>query len=709
MSRRRVSFARLVCYFIVIALTQPNTAQSYLTGDLYAILGLERGASPADIKRAYRSLSLIYHPDKQRNVDDDEKRKASERFVEIQKAYSTLSDPEAKRTYDLQSFSDATTLNRDSHLTGFNRRGTWDTGSAADGHVQRGGFQQAEMIASETVMLNEKNFDKLVFNRQKPWLVQIYDDTIDSCHRAGPTWEMSARLLNGVAEFGRIHALTSPVLVQRLGSSALFSRPIRRSDLPVIIGIRPNCKHPSCVIRYRGSIKADLLVSYVSEKVLRLPHLPLLPNDQVLSMTADDKVQFVLVTTSTTSVIARYLAMEHKSDVQVVQADFDKDKTFWLKNFGISKAPAMLIIRDFGATVAEDVSSKEKMKEVFTAHRFHRIPKLTASSAAANGCSPDGPQRICFVGIHSRSGVLKQRLKRTLWDTRNEVVARIPSMAGEVSFGWIEGVHNKKFLERFGGGDGEVSLVALIFNEIKPTTVHYDAFAKPDYDKDTIVPWVLRILNANRDDFQEYNMLPSSSLFDETGAHVPSDEIIKALRTDVSDLIEALWYFTLETGALPLLGTIFAIITASWLRRLMTRIQMNNMNHGSQQRQNMKKKVEHQLVDIQGHYLKGKTIYVVTIVTPEPNERFRKLAERFKSEKLLAFVELCQRDVDAFGYSQVFNDPRVKSHVIIWHPSKSKWQSIGDVDDSTQIEQKLDQILNGRAQWIEITNTNSKL
>ena len=142
-----------------MALTQPNTAQSYLTGDLYAVLGLERGASPADIKRAYRSLSLIYHPDKQRNVDDDEKRKASERFVEIQKAYSTLSDPEAKRTYDLQSFSDATTLNRDSHLTGFNRRGTWDTGSAADGHVQRGGFQQAEMIASETVMLNEKNFD----------------------------------------------------------------------------------------------------------------------------------------------------------------------------------------------------------------------------------------------------------------------------------------------------------------------------------------------------------------------------------------------------------------------------------------------------------------------------------------------------------------------------------------------------------------------
>ena len=71
----------------------------------------------------------------------------------------------------------------------------------------------------------------------------------------------------------------------------------------------------------------------------------------------------------------------------------------------------------------------------------------------------------------------------------------------------------------------------------------------------------------------------------------------------MSDLIEALWYFTLKQ-VLFLLGTIFAIITASWLRRLMTHIQMINMNVGANT-QNMKKKVEHQLVDIQGHYLKN--------------------------------------------------------------------------------------------------------
>ena len=63
--------------------------------DLYGILGVDRKASPAEIKKAYRKLARQYHPDK--NPDD---KAAETRFKEISAAYDVLGDPEKRKTYD---------------------------------------------------------------------------------------------------------------------------------------------------------------------------------------------------------------------------------------------------------------------------------------------------------------------------------------------------------------------------------------------------------------------------------------------------------------------------------------------------------------------------------------------------------------------------------------------------------------------------------
>jgi len=63
--------------------------------DYYAILGVARDAAPRQIKKAYRELSLKYHPDK--NPGDEE---ASAKFVEISNAYEVLNDEEKRRIYD---------------------------------------------------------------------------------------------------------------------------------------------------------------------------------------------------------------------------------------------------------------------------------------------------------------------------------------------------------------------------------------------------------------------------------------------------------------------------------------------------------------------------------------------------------------------------------------------------------------------------------
>jgi DnaJ-class molecular chaperone len=63
--------------------------------DLYKTLGVDRGASDADIQKAYRKLARKYHPDM--NPDDQS---AKEKFQAIQRAYDVLNDPEKRRQYD---------------------------------------------------------------------------------------------------------------------------------------------------------------------------------------------------------------------------------------------------------------------------------------------------------------------------------------------------------------------------------------------------------------------------------------------------------------------------------------------------------------------------------------------------------------------------------------------------------------------------------
>src|SRR5271167_436549 len=63
--------------------------------DYYKILGVPRSASDADIKKSFRKLAREFHPD----VAKDKKR-AEEKFKEINEAYEVLSDPAKRKKYD---------------------------------------------------------------------------------------------------------------------------------------------------------------------------------------------------------------------------------------------------------------------------------------------------------------------------------------------------------------------------------------------------------------------------------------------------------------------------------------------------------------------------------------------------------------------------------------------------------------------------------
>ena len=68
------------------------------TDNPYKVLGVQEDASPEVIKKAYRKLALLHHPDRQTN--DADREKANSKFSQISQAYEVLSDEKLRRDYD---------------------------------------------------------------------------------------------------------------------------------------------------------------------------------------------------------------------------------------------------------------------------------------------------------------------------------------------------------------------------------------------------------------------------------------------------------------------------------------------------------------------------------------------------------------------------------------------------------------------------------
>lgn len=89
-------------------------ANSQEKTDYYKTLGINKNATPKEIKKAYRKLAKMWHPDRHSNNDQD-KRKATKKFKDIVEAHEVLSNSEKRQRYDLGGFDMANGSGRGHH------------------------------------------------------------------------------------------------------------------------------------------------------------------------------------------------------------------------------------------------------------------------------------------------------------------------------------------------------------------------------------------------------------------------------------------------------------------------------------------------------------------------------------------------------------------------------------------------------------------
>ncbi|ANQ06926.1 DnaJ protein [Plasmodium coatneyi] len=141
--------------------------------DYYEVLKCKRGDSINKIKKNYRDLSKMYHPDSNKDCKDCDKK-----FRDITKAYKTLSDPRLKKAYD--------------HSKG----------------------KVLKLIESNSVNLTMRNYKDLVENSNDYWIIQIYSDTDNLSLNFSKIWEEAFDKYHEYISFGRINILTDKKLVK---------------------------------------------------------------------------------------------------------------------------------------------------------------------------------------------------------------------------------------------------------------------------------------------------------------------------------------------------------------------------------------------------------------------------------------------------------------------------------------------------------------
>ncbi len=150
--------------------------------DYYEVLGVDKNASDADIKSAFRKLAKKYHPD----VSKEEN--AAEKFKEAQEAYAVLSDPDKRKQYD--QFGHNAFNQNGGGFSGFEG---FDFGDIFEDLFQGMGFSSgrtrgrssnAPRKGADVLQHITIDFEEAVFGTKKDIKVEI-EDNCKECHGTG--------------------------------------------------------------------------------------------------------------------------------------------------------------------------------------------------------------------------------------------------------------------------------------------------------------------------------------------------------------------------------------------------------------------------------------------------------------------------------------------------------------------------------------------
>lgn len=406
---------RYLTFFVLTILLLDNINQ-VIGGSFepYKVLGVHRRAPIGDIRKAYKRLAREWHPDKVSG--EQEKKEAEVKFIEINRAYELLSDPDRRRKYDNHGITEDTPNFRKSNEDIYGSYGRFDhdfhdtfqeffgsSGGFKFGFKNGGGGDRnGKRIFHKQSITSKAYYSTVLKNTKKqPYLILFYSDWCFTCLRIEPIWSRLTEELEPVG-FG--------IATVHTEHEKELARKISVKEVPHMVLLLEDK-----IFHYKeGQFSAIKTIEWIRRK---LPY-KMVQNvddsniDSFLSGWMDNKVR-VLIFGKLDVIRLRYLTTAYRYRERAlfgfVQLK-DSNARNTLLRFGISKSKEMdtiLLFNEDHNNPLASLSMKDiplkAMQELVEENQFLQLPRLSSQPVFDTLCPPAASKprrRLCVVLVN---------------------------------------------------------------------------------------------------------------------------------------------------------------------------------------------------------------------------------------------------------------------------------------------------------------------
>ena len=344
---------------LIIFLLFPNI---FCGEDYYKLLGVKRSASKSEIRRAFKKLSLKYHPDK--NKDNPEKAKA--KFIKIANAYEVLNDDKLRKIYDEQGEEGVKQHQQGGGQHGGNFQDIFNfffRGAGMNFQTQEGP-EKNFFENSDVLTLKMENISKLL-SRRKIWFVYFFKSKDENFDNNVNKIKEIANQCYGIFNFGAVNCKDDEEICEEY---SVYST-------PKLLYFPESANEGE--EEYKGSIEFQPIFKYGAR--LMQNFVRIINKDNYNDFTSSHPERYhVLLFTSKKSTPPLFKSLSKDYLNHLSFGEIRQTETELIKNFNVNKFPTLLVITDLENNeydLFKDEIKYDAIKKFLIKYAYKKMPE----------------------------------------------------------------------------------------------------------------------------------------------------------------------------------------------------------------------------------------------------------------------------------------------------------------------------------------------